>query len=209
MQLQVALDLLTLPEAIKILEELYDVIDIAEVGTPFIISDGLKAVTEIKKKFPSLQVLADLKIMDAGMHEAKMAFAAGADIVTVLGVSNDSTIKATVEQAQAFGKRIMVDLIEVNDLQQRIKELNGIMVDYVAVHTAFDIQSSGMNPLNDLRKIKEAAPKARVAVAGGVKLETLGAIVKENPEIIIVGGGITGRPNKRETALEMKKIMNH
>jgi len=33
----------------------------------------------------SVAVLADLKIMDAGEHEANLAFEAGADIVTVLG----------------------------------------------------------------------------------------------------------------------------
>ena len=43
---------------------------------------------------------ADLKIMDAGEHEANLAFNAGADIVTVLGVAHDETIRGVVRAAR-------------------------------------------------------------------------------------------------------------
>ena len=41
--------------------------------------------------------------MDAGEHEANLAFAAGADIVTVLGVSHDETIRGVVAAARRAG----------------------------------------------------------------------------------------------------------
>ena len=58
------------------------------------INEGLKAVKEIKEAFPSLKVLVDLKIMDAGAYEVMKASEAGASIITILGATDDSTIKA-------------------------------------------------------------------------------------------------------------------
>ena len=84
MKLQLALDFATIEDSIKILKEVNEVIDIVEIGTPFLLQDGLKAVRKIKGAYPALTVLADLKVMDAGAHEARMAFDAGADIITVL-----------------------------------------------------------------------------------------------------------------------------
>ena len=90
MKLQLALDTLTLEECMTLLQETRGSVDIAEVGTPFIIEEGMRPVREFKQHFPEIEILADAKIMDAGELEAETAFKAGADIVTVLGASNDS-----------------------------------------------------------------------------------------------------------------------
>lgn len=65
MQLQLALDLVNIPEAKELVKEVEEYVDIVEIGTPVIINEGLRAVKEIKEAFPHLTVLADLKIMDA------------------------------------------------------------------------------------------------------------------------------------------------
>lgn len=65
MKLQVALDTLTLEDCLTLLEETKGSVDIAEVGTPFIIEEGMRPVREFKKHFPDIEVLADAKIMDA------------------------------------------------------------------------------------------------------------------------------------------------
>ena len=51
MKLQVALDTLTLDECLKLLEEARGYVDIAEVGTPFIIEEGMAPVKAIKQAF--------------------------------------------------------------------------------------------------------------------------------------------------------------
>lgn len=96
MELQLALDLVNIPEAKEVVAEVAEFIDIVEIGTPVVINEGLHAVKAIKEAFPHLRVLADLKIMDAGGYEVMKASEAGADIITVLGVSDDSTIKGAV-----------------------------------------------------------------------------------------------------------------
>ncbi len=49
-------------------------------------------------------VFADLKTMDAGEPEAEIAFEAGADLVSVLGSADDSTIAGAVKAACADDK---------------------------------------------------------------------------------------------------------
>lgn len=208
MKLQVALDLFDLEAAIQVAMELKGVADIIEIGTPFIIKEGVRSVTSIKNIVPETLVLADLKIMDAGKHEAGLAFEAGADIVTVLGAADNSTIEGVVKAAGDFGRQVMVDMISVPDIKKRADEIDKLGVDYICVHTATDVQHTGRNLLEELITLNEAVKYAKKAVAGGVKLETLKLIVPHRPEIVVVGGAITGKPDKRKAALEMKELMS-
>ena len=77
MKLQLALDDITLEDAVKLVGEVQDDIDIVEIGTPMVIEYGMEAVRVMKEKYPHLEILADLKIMDAGYYEAKEALEAG------------------------------------------------------------------------------------------------------------------------------------
>ena len=49
MKLQAALDTLTLEECVRLLEETRGSIDIAEVGTPFVIEEGMRPVRAFKE----------------------------------------------------------------------------------------------------------------------------------------------------------------
>lgn len=100
MKLQLAIDELSLEQALKQVDKLKQYIDIVEIGTPFLIDAGRKAVEQMKRKFPELEILCDAKIMDAGAYEAQLAYDVGADYVTVLGITDDLTINGCVEQAK-------------------------------------------------------------------------------------------------------------
>ncbi|MDO7905662.1 3-hexulose-6-phosphate synthase [Paenibacillus sp. JX-17] len=205
MELQLALDLVTAQEGIEIVREVEPFIDIVEIGTPIVINEGLNAVKVIKDAFPNLKVLADLKIMDAGGYEIQKAAEAGADIVTVLGATNDLTIKGAVEEAKKQGKKILIDMINVPNLEQRAREVDALGVDYICVHTGYDGQAAGHNPFEDLATIKKVVKNAKTAVAGGLKLETLPEAIKAQPDLVIVGGGIASQSDKKGAA---EKIAN-
>ena len=207
MKLQIALDTLTIEECISLLDETKDYVDVIEVGTPFIIEEGMRPVREFKKRYPGLEVLADAKIMDAGELEAECAFKAGADIVTVLGASNDETILGAVKAAKKYGGQIMIDMIAVKNLAERTAELDAMGVDYICVHTAFDVQASGKNPLDELIVVNQVVNQAKSAVAGGVKLATIDDIVKEGAEIVVVGGAISNAADRPAMAREIKQHM--
>ncbi|WP_454190747.1 3-hexulose-6-phosphate synthase [Paenibacillus sp. Marseille-Q7038] len=207
MKLQLALDLVNIPEAIEVVKEVESYIDIVEIGTPIVINEGLRAVKEMKAAFPELTVLADLKIMDAGGYEIMKASEAGADIITVLGATDDMTIKGAVEEAKKQGKEILVDMINVKNIEQRAKEIDALGVDYICVHTGYDLQAVGQNSFEDLQTIKRAVTHAKTAVAGGIKLETLPEVIKAGPDLVIVGGGITTQDDKKAVAAQMQKLI--
>ncbi|MCM3782749.1 3-hexulose-6-phosphate synthase [Neobacillus mesonae] len=207
MKLQLALDLVDIPQAIEVVKEVESFIDIVEIGTPVVINEGLRAVKEMKAAFPNLDVLADLKIMDAGGYEIMKASEAGADIITVLGATDDMTIKGAVEEAKKQGKQILVDMINVKDIETRAKEIDELGVDYICVHTGYDLQAVGKNSFEDLQTIKKAVSRAKTAVAGGIKLDTLPEVIAAGPDLVIVGGGITGQADKKAVAAEMQQLI--
>lgn len=207
MKLQLALDLVNIPEAIEVVREVESFIDVVEIGTPVVINEGLRAVKEMKTAFPKLTVLADLKIMDAGGYEIMKASEAGADIITVLGATDDMTIKGAVEEAKKQGKEILVDMINVKNIEQRAKEIDALGVDYICVHTGYDLQAVGQNSFEDLQTIKKAVTQAKTAIAGGIKLDTLPEVIKASPDLVIVGGGITGQDDKKSVASQMQQLI--
>ena len=206
MKLQLALDLLDLEGAGQLLEKVADLVDIAEVGTPLILREGVRAIAAIKQAGPGLEVLADLKIMDAGEHESRMGFEAGADIVTVLGAARDTTIRSVLEQAQVHGRKVMVDLIAVPDAPARARQIDEMGADYICVHTAADVQAEGEDPLQELHQVHPVLQCARMAVAGGIDSRILPQIAAYEPEIIVVGGFITKHSDPRLAALELRDL---
>jgi 3-hexulose-6-phosphate synthase len=184
-----------------------DIIDIAEIGTPLIIKEGVRAVEEIREQFNSLSLLADLKIVDGGRDESELAFSAGADIVTVLGVADDITIQAVIRSAREWGKAVMVDMLCVLDTGERASEIDGMQADYICVHTAFDLQTISAPPLHELKTVKTVVTNARIAIAGGINEQTIGDIVDEGPDIVIVGSAITSSTDPRGKALMLKNMI--
>ncbi|KAB7671743.1 3-hexulose-6-phosphate synthase [Bacillus sp. B1-b2] len=207
MKLQLALDLVDIQGAIDVVKEVEGFVDVVEIGTPVIINEGLRAVKELKAAFPDLTVLADLKIMDAAGYEVSQASAAGADIVTILAAAEDESIKGAVEEAKKQNKQILADMIAVKNLATRAKELDELGVDYICVHTGYDLQAVGKNSFEDLATIKSVVKNSKTAIAGGIKLETLSEVISHQPDLIIVGGGITSKEDKKAAAEEMQKLI--
>ncbi|MBD8138853.1 3-hexulose-6-phosphate synthase [Bacillus sp. CFBP 13597] len=207
MELQLALDLVNIQEGIELVKQVEEYVDIVEIGTPVVINEGLRAVKEMKEAFPSLKVLADLKIMDAAGYEVMKASEAGADIITILGAAEDMSIKGAVEEARKQGKKILVDMIAVKDLETRAKEVDAFGVDYICVHTGYDLQAVGKNSFEDLQTIKRVVKNAKTAVAGGIKLDTLPEVIKAQPDLVIVGGGITGQADIKGTAAQIQNLV--
>ncbi len=207
MKLQIAVDIADTKRVIEIADQIHDVIDIYEVGTPVIMKEGMLPVKVLKDKYPDLMVLADSKIIDGGEIECRDICENGADIITVLALADNATIKEVVDTAHEFGRKVLADLICVTDIPKRSKELLELGVDYIGVHTGVDMQKNGRMPLNDLRELISAVPRSKAAVAGGVKMSTIHDYTSEEPEIIIAGGALYNAPDIRKAVIEMKEAM--
>ncbi len=207
MKLQIALDG-SLQDSLEILKAVRPYVDIAEIGTPLIYRDGMIAVRRLRKIFPDLLLLADLKIMDAGEEEATIAFEAGCDIVTVLGVTQNATLHSALKAAHYFKKQVMVDMMQVPDLNSRASTLLAMGCHYLCVHTAYDLQATHNIPLSNIRQLQRELADPPLAVAGGIGPDTIDSVANLNPEIIIVGGAITRSPDPVNAARSIRERMN-
>jgi len=203
MKLQVALDLLTTEDALALSAKVAQYVDIIELGTPLVKAAGLPVITAIKTAHPDKIVFADLKTMDAGELEADIAFKAGADLVSVLGVADDSTIAGAVKAAKAHNKGIVVDLIGVADKATRAKEARTLGAKFVEFHAGLDEQAK---PGYNLSGLLSAGEQARVpfSVAGGVNVSTIGDVQRAGAEVAVVGGSIYGAADPAQAAKELR-----
>ena len=207
MKLQLALDDITLENAVKLVNEVQDYIDIIEIGTPMVIEYGMNIVRTMKEHFPEKEILADLKIMDAGYYEAEEALKAGADYITVLGVTDNLTVKGCVDAANAYHGQVVVDMICVEDLEKRIQTMEELGAHFVSVHVGVDQQAAGRTPLDDLAIMKQVAKTAKISVAGGISKDTLSAYKEYEPDVIIIGSGITHSETPALTAKMIHDMM--
>lgn len=204
--LQVALDLFSTEEALKVLDQVGEYVDIIELGTPLMIAEGARVIKSVKEKYPDKIIFADIKVMDGGGVVPKVCFDAGADMVSVLAAADDHTIQATINLAKEYNGKVLVDMCSVKDIAGRGKEVEAMKPDYICVHVGYDIQATGVDPIEELRKLDEV--KCHKAIAGGIKLATFEAAVESPADVIISGGGIYNQPNMREVAAQMREILN-
>ncbi len=191
--LQVALDLLSIEDALTISEEaVKGGADWLEVGTPLIKNHGVLAIKKISSAFPDQTIVADMKTIDTGDIEIEIAAKNGADVVSILGLADDFTIKRAVNNARAHDIKIMADLIGVKDRKKRADELERLGVDYIMVHTSVDIQKVTRERIDaSLKEIKNLNLNVPMAAAGGITVDTAKYLKEAGVEIFIVGRAIT------------------
>ena len=211
MRLQLAIDTLGVAEAEALVARVRDLVDVVEVGTPLVIREGVGAVRRLHAAFPELAILADLKIADGGHFEATLGFEAGARVVTVLAAAADATIRDVVRAARERGGEVMVDLMGVEDLERRAREVDALGVDLVCLHTAVDVQAGHADlagaTLEGLRRVKAALRSARAAVAGGITLESCTGVVSLAPDVVVVGSAITRAADSRAAAAAFRAAL--
>ena len=214
MKLQVALDLTEPSLAVNIARRLCEAgaIDIVEAGTPLIKAAGIFIVSALRIACPSAEVMADLKTMDVGALEARLAIEAGASIVSVLGAAAIETIREFVNEARRLGGKSVVDMIGVKDPEGRVRELlnEGLRPDYIGLHLGIDVQRSRGLTIDEL--IKEAANiKSRyglsVAIAGGINENVAPKLRGTNIDIVVIGRAITQAENPVTAARNLRTLL--
>jgi 3-hexulose-6-phosphate synthase/6-phospho-3-hexuloisomerase len=182
-------------------------IDWIEAGTPLIKSEGMEAIRELKRIFPNKKIIADMKTMDTGDFETEMASKAGADIISILGASDDSTIKEAIKAARKYNSAIMIDLINVKNKVDRAAEVEKMGAKYVCIHVGIDQQMKGENPLQDIKDVKEAV-NITIATAGGLNSENIPGVISAGADIVIVGGAITKASNLLDATKIIRKSID-
>lgn len=211
--IQVALDLLSLNDALNIASMVSPYIDVIEAGTPLIKSEGIRSVRELKKAHSDKLICADLKIADAGYLEVKMAASAGADIVTVLADAFNVTIVETLRAAKEFNVKIMADLIMSRKPPVRLSEIvdleyENTKLDYCEVHSGLDLQEARYDPLAELASVVSIQGHPKIAIAGGINKNHISKLGSYPIDVIIVGGAITRSKDPKMITQEIRVLVD-
>lgn len=204
MKLQVAMDVAKLDEALTLAHQVAENVDILELGTPLIKSEGTGAIKAIKAAHPDKLVFADLKTADAGELEADLAFAAGADLVTVMGAADDDTVRGAVAAGQKYDKDVVADMITVVDNRvDRIREVSKLGVSFVEIHAGLDEQA---RPDYTIEALIDDGREAGVpfSIAGGITIETIASVQAAGATVAVAGGAIRSATDPAAAAKALK-----
>ena len=207
-QIQMALDSLDFDQTMGLAAAVAPYVDILEIGTPCIKYNGLKLVKALKEAHPNLQLLVDLKTMDAGEYEATPFFEAGGDITTVLGAAGMGTIAGVISAANANSGKAQVDLINVDDKAAVATEAANGGAQIIGVHTGLDAQAAGQTPFEDLNLIAGLGLDVIVSVAGGINKDTIQSVVQAGAGIVVVGAAIYGAASPADSAKELRALVD-
>ena len=206
--LQVALDIVDMGKLRSVLSSLPENDHlIIEAGTPLIKKFGLNVISEIRAIKPNAFIVADMKILDTGNLEARMAADSSADAVVMSGLAPASTIEKAISEARKTGIYSVIDLLNVEDPVGLIASLK-VKPDIVELHRAIDAEhtSHAWGNIGDIKKA--AGGKLLVATAGGIRVPVVKEALKTGADILVVGRAITASKDVRHAAEEFLEQLN-
>jgi len=192
--LQLALDHTSLPEALETVKVLHPYIDIIESGTILCVSEGMKAVRELRALYPDHTLVCDLKVADAGEMLATEAFNAGADWMTVICAAPLATMASAQKVAAARNCEIQIEL----GITQAI------------YHRGRDAQASGQTwGQKDLDLMKQLSDVGiHLSVTGGITPEDLHLFRDISVKAFIAGRALAQAPDPAAAANAFHQAIN-
>ncbi|MCZ8514482.1 orotidine 5'-phosphate decarboxylase [Paenibacillus filicis] len=205
MNLQLALDRMSIPEAVAMAERVSPYIDWIEAGTSLIKEFGMAGIHALKTAFPEKVIVADMKTFDNAKYEFELCYQAGADVATVMGAAPPVTVGTCMETAERFGKEVMIDLLHTTEAQRTalLQHRKAIFCLHVGKdeqeYSGGRLQTPGFAGFEGER---------RIAAAGGITLETLPGLLGIGPSVLIVGSAITGAADPERAARELRRAVD-
>jgi len=195
---QISLDLTQIDEALNTAAmALRAGVDWLEAGTPLILAEGLHGVRALRKAFPNVPIVADLKTMDGGYLEAEMMAQAGATHVVVMARAHEETIRCVVQAGKDCGIKVMGDNLAAPDMVVAARWLADLGCDYIVHHIGFDerrgiVARGGRqpSPLDQLREVVQAVD-IPVQAVGGLSLEQAISTPAYGAPLVVLGAPLT------------------
>ncbi len=208
--LQIAMDYIELPPALAMAVKVAPEVDIIEIGTPLCKAVGLQAIRAMRELVgPDKLILADFKSPDVGGLEAKMAFDAGADMMTVIGGAALATVESALAVARDAKKEMLMELTGVRDILARAREWRQIGVERMVYHRGWDEQAFSREWVEEDRTVilQLIDMGFKVTVTGGITRPLLAFFQPLPVSVVICGRGIRETPDPRQAAHEFRAEM--
>ena len=186
---QISLDLTSLDEALETAAIAVDAgVDWLEAGTPLLLAEGLRAVEQLRKRFPDHPIVADLKTMDGGYLETEMMAQAGASLVVVMGRAHEATIRRVVDAGRDFGVKVMGDNLAAGDRIACARWMEGLGVDFLIHHSGYDERRmiTGLSPMDEIDEVV-AAVSIPVQAVGGLTIRQAIECPSRGAPLVVIG----------------------
>ena len=195
---QISLDVIQIEEALDTAKmALRAGVDWLEAGTPLIIAEGMNGVRALRKEFPDIPIVADLKTMDGGYLEAELMAKAGATHVVVMARAHEETIRCVVKAGRDYHLKVMGDNLACPDMVAGARYLEDMGCDFVIHHIGYDerrgIAARGQrlpSPLDQLRAVV-AAVRVPVQAVGGLSIEQAVRTPEYGAPLVVLGAPLT------------------
>lgn len=188
-RIQYPLDFFTRDEAMRMAALTVEAgVTCIEAGHLLIKILGVGIVTELREEFDGIDVVADMKTMDMGAEEVRVAADAGATEVIICAAAGDGAVAAAVAEADRRQVNLMCSLMGIRNRVDRSAQLAGLGVREVIAHRGFDDSFRWQEPEQwaELGKLLEL-PAPKVAVAGGLDIDAVRQLAKLDVGRIVVG----------------------
>jgi len=178
-----------------------------EAGTPLIKRYGSEVISQLREIRDDSFIVADLKTLDVGALEVRIAQQGGADAAVVSGLAFPLTIKEFIDEAKKVGICSFVDMMNVPDPLKALKDAQAVP-NAVLLHRGIDSEAVAKHSWDNLKNVKEKlAGKVLVGVGGGIELELAKKSIENGADIIIVGRYITSSSDVESAANSILKLM--
>ena len=206
-RLQIALDTLDLPAALGPLQKAAGHVDVIECGTILVLCEGYHAVRAIRALFPDKRILADVRIAEAGAKISRLAFEAGADLVSCVAGASLTTIQQVCRVAAEFGTEVQVELADEWYDVERARAWRAAGVQHVIVKRSRDREAAGdlSWKAEDMDRVDELASLGfTVTITGGISPKDLPTFAGHPVGIVIAGRSIVEADDPAAAARELK-----
>ncbi|MEK6977854.1 MAG: bifunctional 5,6,7,8-tetrahydromethanopterin hydro-lyase/3-hexulose-6-phosphate synthase [Candidatus Hydrothermarchaeota archaeon] len=164
---------------------------ILKAGAPLIKRYGVEVCQKIHQLRPESVLIADMKTLDTGNLEARMAGDATADAITFSGLAAPKTQERAIRECQKVGALAYMDTINLPNPVEVINRLE-VKPDVVELHDTVSKKLA--------REIKEAIGGGLVAVAGEIEVTRAKGIIDAGADILMVSEVVTCSRNINKTA---------
>ena len=166
---------------------------VIKAESPLIKRYGVEVCQKIHQIRPESIVIADMKTLDTGNLEARMAGDATADVISFSGRAPLKTQERFMEECQKVGALSYMDTINLPDPVEVIDQL-GIKPDIVELQSVPDKKL--------VKRIKKACGgRALVAASGEFEVSEVGDVLASGADILVIGAPITGAEDVHEAAM--------
>ena len=132
---------------------------------------------------------------------------ATADAIVVSALAPIPTLNKVIEEAHKTGIYAVMDTLNCDDPVGVLEQLD-VLPDVVELHRGIDVETSA-HAWGSIEDIKALSPKILVAVAGGVRINTIPDALSAGADVLVVGRAITNAKDVRQVAEKFIEGLNN